>query len=112
LHIRLKSKNFKEGVHVKNIKELTTTDSKAKIRAYLNALKQKYNIFIMEGTLEALYKQKPRTTKEQGVLETLEKAMEENRPIDKFIDTTPLYDFLGNILEDNNLIPVKDDVPF
>ncbi len=111
----LKSTVFIPGTNIKKIAEITTEKSKAKIREYIGKLKKTFNIYIMEGELENLYKEKPRATKEQGVLETLDKALEQNRTIGSFINVTPINDFLKDILTENNIVKdpsgVKEVIP-
>lgn len=119
----LKSTVFLPGTNIKKIEDITTEEGKAKIRKYLVKLKKAFNIYIMEGELEALYKERPRATKEQGVLETLDKALERNKSIDSFINVDPINDFLLDILMENNIIEdlsggdeglpsISDDIPF
>lgn len=67
------------------------------IREYLQHLVEDFHVFLLPGELEDLYKQKPFFNKAQGVLETLNQSIEQNRPISDFITTEILEEILQKI---------------
>ena len=74
---------------------------------YLEHLQQTFNIFLLKGELEDLYKEKPKYNKAQGVLETLNKTIESNKKISDFIYTDHLRNILLQIAERHNLLLPK-----
>ena len=67
------------------------------IREYLQHLVEDFHVFLLPGELEDLYKQKPFFNKAQGVLETINQSIEQNRPISDFITTEILEEILQKI---------------
>ena len=67
------------------------------IREYLQHLVEDFHVFLLPGELEDLYKQKPSFNKAQGVLETINQSIEQNRPISDFITTEILEEILQKI---------------
>jgi hypothetical protein len=78
---------------VKQIAELQK-DEQLIISEYISKLLEK-NIFLLSGELENYYKdgQKPKFDKEQGVLETIAKMIENGEAIDDYLDTADFEDF-------------------
>lgn len=102
----LKSKIFKHGLG-KKISQIPS-EHRAETDLYIKHLKDKFNIFLLQGELEDLYKERPKSTKAQGVLETLNKVIENNQKISDFIYTDDLVDILIQIaLKQNLLLPQK-----
>lgn len=104
----LKSKIFTD-ISGKRIDQISA-DYLPETKKYLKYLQKTFNIFLLEGELEDLYKEKPKNKKAQGVLETLNKVIEENKKISDFIHTSPLKDILIQIAEQQGLLLQKDSI--
>ncbi|WP_462264958.1 AAA family ATPase [Mucilaginibacter sp.] len=81
----------------KSIGQLNSEALINEVKNYLQDL-YKFNLFIFTGELENFYKIKPNLDKEAGVIETLSKLIEENRPLRDFIDTTEYYNMFEKFI--------------
>ncbi len=71
----------------KSLEDITDETKKNEVIAYLKELEQE-RIYVLPGKLEDLYKIKPKSSKEQGVLETIGAMIEQNRGLGEFVSDT------------------------
>ncbi|OQX21152.1 MAG: hypothetical protein BWK75_03815 [Candidatus Altiarchaeales archaeon A3] len=80
----LKSKIQLTGKY-KSISNVVDDKIKQEIRQYILKLSKENNIHILTGELENFYTQKPKYDKEQGVIETISKSIEEDKKIEDYV---------------------------
>ncbi len=88
---RLKQEISKNTPRYKKIDDITEGCINIETRKYLHKLKCE-NIFILTGELEDFYIKTPKFKKEAGVIETIGKSMEENKPITEYVDHEEFYE--------------------
>ena len=98
----LQSKILVTGKY-KAVSEIGDTQIQQEVKSYLLKLSDDNNINILTGELENFYKEKPKFSKEAGVIETLSKLMEENKRIEEYVEideyVNALKRFIKNCLQ-------------
>lgn len=74
------------------LSNITEDAKKNEVTAFLKELEQE-KIYLLPGKLEDLYKIKPATSKEQGVLETIGAMIDQNEGLSKFVSDTDFKKF-------------------
>lgn len=69
----------------KSISDIVDDKIKQEIRQYILKLSKENNIHILTGELENFYIQKPKYDKEQGIIETISKSIEDDKKIDDYV---------------------------
>ena len=98
----LKSKINISGKY-KSILDIGNAETKQEIEKYISKLSEENRIHILTGELEDFYHLKPTYDKEQGVIEILSTAIEENKTISEYVKidefVNALEFFVENILK-------------
>lgn len=81
----------------KSLDDITDDTKKNAVIAYLKELEQE-KVYLLRGKLEDLYKTKPASSKEQGVLETIGAMIEQNKGLNEFISDEEFKKFFDSFV--------------
>ncbi|WP_121355722.1 ATP-dependent nuclease [Flavisolibacter nicotianae] len=81
----------------KNIGELPD-ELQINVRAFFQNMLQ-HSVFVFTGELENFYLQSPAFTKEAGVVETMGKVIEQQKPLSEYVDVTEYFNLFEVFIE-------------